>query len=115
MSLLVTSYLFLQSFLDLRRDLVRRQAVLTQHVGSLAGLTEPVVDADLAEFAADLAHQYIGHSVTQTSDDAVLLHGNDIAALFGVLRHALRVNGLDGVYVDDADLDTLGGEQLGGL
>ena len=71
----------LQRFLDPGCDLIRRQAVLPQHIRRLAGLTELVVDADLPELAADLTHQHIGYRVAQTADDAVLLDGDDLATL----------------------------------
>ena len=44
----------------------------------------------------------------------MLLHGDHIAALFGPLGDAGGVNGLDGVDVDDRDVDALGLQQPGG-
>ena len=42
----------------------------------------------------------------------MLLDGDDLAALYGVLRHALRVDGLDGVDVDDGSVDAFLGEHF---
>lgn len=70
----------LQSLPDAVGDLVGGESILPQDVGSLAGLAELIVDADLAELAADLAHEHVGHGVAQAADDAVLLHGDHIAA-----------------------------------
>ena len=103
----------LQSLPDAVGDLVGGESILPQNVGSLAGLAELIVDADLAELAADLAHEHVGHGVAQAADDAVLLHGDHIAALFGPLGDAGGVNGLDGVDVDDRDADALGLQQPG--
>ena len=66
------------------------------------------------ELAVHLAHQDVGHGVAQAADDAVLLNGNDLAAFFGVLRHALCVDGLDGVDIDDGSVDAIACERLGG-
>ena len=66
------------------------------------------------ELAVDLTHQDVGYGVAQTADDAVLLDGDDLATLYGVLRHALCVDGLDGVDVDDGSVDAFLGELLRG-
>ena len=50
----------LQSLPDAVGDLVGGESILPQNVGSLAGLAELIVDADLAELAADLAHEHGG-------------------------------------------------------
>ena len=43
--------------------------------------------------------KHLGYGAAQPADDAVLLHGDHIAALFGPLGDAGGVNGLDGVDV----------------
>ena len=66
------------------------------------------------ELAVHLAHQDVGHGVAQTADDAVLLDGDDLAALFSPFGDARSVDGLDGVDVDDGGVDAFLGELLRG-
>ena len=44
-------------------------------------------------------------SLAQTADDAVLLGGDDLAALLGGLEDDLLIQRLDGVDVDDPGVD----------
>ena len=64
------------------------------------------------ELAVDLTHQDVGHGVAQTADDAVLLDGDDLAALFSPFGDARSVDGLDGVDVDDGGGDALACERF---
>ena len=64
------------------------------------------------ELAVDLTHQDVGHGVAQTADDAVLLDGDDLAALFSPFGDARSVDGLDGVDVDDGSVDAFLGEHF---
>ncbi len=52
--------------------------------------------------------------LAQTADDAVLLGGDDPAALLGGLEDDLLVQRLDGVDVDDPGVDALGSQLLRG-
>ncbi len=51
-------------------------------------------------------------SLAQTADDAVLLGGDDLAALLCSLEDDLLVQRLDGVDVDDPGVDALSGQLL---
>ena len=64
------------------------------------------------ELAVDLTHQDVGHGVAQTADDAVLLDGDDLAALFSPFGDARSVDGLDGVDVDDGGVDAIACERF---
>ena len=64
------------------------------------------------ELAVDLTHQDVGHGIAQTADDAVLLDGDDLAALFSPFGDARSVDGLDGVDVDDGGVDALACERF---
>ena len=65
------------------------------------------------ELAVDLTHQDVGYGIAQTADDAVLLDGDDLAALFSPFGDARSVDGLDGVDVDDGGVDALAREHFG--
>ena len=103
----------LESSLDLGRDLICRQTVLTQNIQRLTGLAELIVDTDLQELAADLAHQHIGHGIAQTADGTVLFHSDHIAAGLGILGHAVGVDGFNGMHIDNGDFNALGNKQFG--
>ena len=105
----------LQDLLDALGNLGSGEAVLLENVLSLAGLAELILDADLLELAADLAHEDVGHGVAQAADDTVLFDGDHAAALLGIVQDTLSVNGLDGVDVDDGHALALGLQKLGSL
>ena len=89
------------------------QAVLCQQVPCGAGAAEHILHAHAAHGGGQLLGQDGAHGFAQTADDVVLLGGDHLAALFGRLQDDLLVQRLDGVDVDDAGMDALGGQLLG--
>ena len=89
------------------------QAVLCQQVPGGAGAAEHILHAHAAHGGGQLLGQDGAHGFAQTADDVVLLGGDHLAALFGRLQDDLLVQRLDGVDVDDAGMDALGGQLLG--
>ena len=91
------------------------QTELLQQVPCGAGAAELVLHADAADRGRQLLAEQGTDSLAQTADDVVLLGGDDLAALPGSLEDDVLIQRLDGVDVDDAGVDTLGGQGLGGL
>ena len=79
-----------------------------------AGAAELVLHADAADRGGLLLAEQGADGLAQTADDAVLLGGDDLAAFLGSLEDDLLIQGLDGVDVDDAGVDALGGQLFGG-
>ena len=84
------------------------EAELLQQGGGGAGVAEFIVDADAAELGGALFAQQRSHSLAQAADDAVLLTGDDLAALAGSLQDDFLIQGLNGADVDDPGMDSLG-------
>ena len=72
------------------------QAELLQQLPAGAGAAELVVDADPAHGGGPLLDQQGAHRLAQAADDAVLLGGDDLAALLGGLEDDLLVQRPDG-------------------
>ena len=69
--------------------------------------------ADAADRGGQLLAEQRADSLAQTADDAVLLDGDDLAALFSPFGDARSVDGLDGVDVDDGGVDAIACERFG--
>ena len=89
------------------------QTVQLEQVPCGAGAAELVLHAHAADRGGQLLAQDSADSLAQTADDAVLLGGDDLAALLGGLEDDLLVQRLDGVDVDDPGVDALGSQLLG--
>ena len=59
--------------------------------------------------------QEAANSLTQATDHAMLLAGDDLAALLGGLQHQLLIQRLDGGHIDDPGVDALSCQRLTGL
>lgn len=70
-------------------------------------MTEHILDAYAAHFGRALLAQHGGHRFAQTTQDAVLLAGDDGTALPRRLDDQFLVQRLDGAEVDDSGLDAL--------
>ena len=89
------------------------QTVQLEQVPCGAGAAELVLHAHAADRSRQLLAQDGADGLAQTADDAVLLGGDDLAALLGGLEDDLLIQRLDGVDVDDPGVDALGGQLLG--
>ena len=78
-------------------------------------MAEHVVDANLGDGGGAHLAEVRGHSLPQAAHDVVLLHGDNAARLLGCLAHQLRIQGLDGVHIDEAGVDAGGLQGLHGL
>ena len=89
------------------------QTVQLEQVPCGAGAAELVLHAHAADRSRQLLAQDGADGLAQTADDAVLLGGDDLAALLGGLEDDFLIQRLDGVDVDDPGVDALGSQLLG--
>ena len=73
-------------------------------------MTELIVDTDALDGSGQLLAQQGGNSLAQTTDDGVLLSGDDLAALLSSFQNQLIVQRLDGSHVDDHCMDAVLGQ-----
>ena len=73
-------------------------------------MTELIVDTDALDGSGQLLAQQGGNSLAQTTDDGVLLSGDDLAALLCCSQNQLIVQRLDGSHIDDHCMDAVLGQ-----
>src|SRR5262245_15057859 len=75
-----------------------------------AGFAEDVGDAVAADADGGDVGQGLDDGAAEAAGDLVVLDGEDAAGLAGGAGQELDVDGLDGVDVDDAGADAVGGQ-----
>ena len=103
---------FLQHLVGRLADGGGIEAVQLQQIPGRAGAAELVLHTNAADRGGALLAQDSADGLAQTADDAVLLGGDDLAALLGRLEDDVLIQGLDGVDVDDPGVDALSGQLL---
>ena len=89
------------------------EAVGFHQFGGLAALTEEIVHGYYLDGAGGVAGQYSGDQLSKASGNQVLLGCNHRSGLGGGSEHSLRIQGLDGVYVNNFCRDSLFFQLLG--
>ena len=107
--------LFTQHILGLCHNVFGAEAKLLQQRSGRAGVTEHVVDTDALDRRGQLFAEQGADRFTQTADDVVLLHGDDLAALLGSFQHQRLIQGLDGCHVDNHGINAFFCQLLAGF
>lgn len=83
------------------------ESVGFHQLGGLSALSEEVVHGHYLDGAGSGAGQYSGNELSETSGYKVLLGRNHRSGLGGGSEHGLRIQGLDGMYVNNFCGDSL--------
>ena len=78
-----------------------------------SGLAELILDTDSLDFALAGLCDYFADSASKAVEDVVVFDSDDLADLVDAILHAVNIERLNSVHIDDARVDALLSQFLG--